>query len=450
MPFRRTPRAAAGFTLIELLVVIGIILIVSAATLPVVLPALNHRQIGDAARLLHGTLAGARDAAIRAHEPRGIRLLPDAVFNGVAPGSPLAVSRMIAIEPAPGYTEGMAFIPSQPATVGPFVPFTNDPRMIIREVKWANPPANTIPNPPTSWYWNIRQGEKIRIEGTGRSYTIVGPMVVPVKDKNGNILNPDRFINIGLPGVTLPGPMAAPEFLIVVNGQDDNGNGYIDDSFDGIDNDRDSRNLVDPGFNGLDDDLDGVGDNLAELFLDNEFEPEQFVGTGLASFPTGALKYRIDRRPAPAPGAREVALPQDVVIDLTTANSGAPERSRLPVDPATGQVDILVAPNGQVIPSSHTGNASGLTTLPYYHFWLAERQDVTGPGGTAGAPQLPMAPGTPGYSGPALKGERRLVTLFPRTGLLTTNPILNFDATSWPAAIDLPYLEAQSGKKATK
>jgi len=66
-----------GFTLIELLVVITIIVLVSAAALPTILPALNHRQVSEAARILQAALAGARDAAIRANEPRGIRLLPD-------------------------------------------------------------------------------------------------------------------------------------------------------------------------------------------------------------------------------------------------------------------------------------------------------------------------------------------------------------------------------------
>ena len=48
-----------AFTLIELLVVIVIIVLVSAIALPVVLPAMSHRQVSEAARLLQGALAGA-------------------------------------------------------------------------------------------------------------------------------------------------------------------------------------------------------------------------------------------------------------------------------------------------------------------------------------------------------------------------------------------------------
>src|SRR5262249_56107279 len=76
----RRVRRRSGFTLIELLVVIFIILLVSAVALPTVLPALNHRQMSEAARILQGTLVGARDKAIHAGEPSGIRLLPDPAF----------------------------------------------------------------------------------------------------------------------------------------------------------------------------------------------------------------------------------------------------------------------------------------------------------------------------------------------------------------------------------
>jgi prepilin-type N-terminal cleavage/methylation domain-containing protein len=57
-------RRRRGFTLIELLVVILIILLVSAVTLPTVIPAITHRQVSEAARIFQGALAGARDTAI--------------------------------------------------------------------------------------------------------------------------------------------------------------------------------------------------------------------------------------------------------------------------------------------------------------------------------------------------------------------------------------------------
>ena len=81
---RRRQAGRRGFTLIELLVVMLIILLVSAVVLPTVLPAISHRQVSEAARILQGALAGARDTAINNNAPAGIRLLPDPVFNGHA------------------------------------------------------------------------------------------------------------------------------------------------------------------------------------------------------------------------------------------------------------------------------------------------------------------------------------------------------------------------------
>ena len=49
-----------GFTLVELLVVVVIIIMVSVVALPTVLPALAHRQVSEAGRVLQGSLVGAR------------------------------------------------------------------------------------------------------------------------------------------------------------------------------------------------------------------------------------------------------------------------------------------------------------------------------------------------------------------------------------------------------
>ena len=86
-PGKRAGRSRAGFTLMELLVVMLIILLVSAVTLPTVIPAIAHRQVSEAARILQAGLAGARDLALNNNAPAGIRLLPDPVFNGINPAT---------------------------------------------------------------------------------------------------------------------------------------------------------------------------------------------------------------------------------------------------------------------------------------------------------------------------------------------------------------------------
>src|SRR5271157_3173753 len=114
---RRRQAERGGFTLIELLVVILIILLVSAVVLPTVIPAISHRQVSEAARILQGALAGARDTAINTNAPAGIRLLPDPVFNGINPSTAtldparvLASNRYIPIQLAPNYSEGKASV----------------------------------------------------------------------------------------------------------------------------------------------------------------------------------------------------------------------------------------------------------------------------------------------------------------------------------------------------
>ncbi len=543
---RRKKPPTAGFTLVELLVVIFIIVLVSAATLPVVIPAFNHRQVSEGARLLQATIAGARDAAIRANAPRGIRLMPDPSFPGGA--SPLAANRMIAIEPAADYTSGRLSIYANNffTATAPAVPVPITVTQIsVTEAVFSNPPTNTVPNEPTTWYWNIRQGDKIRFDDSGRYYTVAGPMNkgAYARDPNTGVLVPhnvERYVNYGAPAF-LPNtsvaqtltsnypsvnnggsldpmsPTHLPEVLFLVNGQDDNGNGWVDEGFDGIDNDGDG--VIDPGYNGLDDNGNNEIDEPIELIYSRpgfppggEYEPEQFLGSQLT---TGFLsqRYTIFRRPVVSEGAREVALPQGVVIDMTTWNAGSaflgtpnaptaapssPERSRLPVDPYSYYVDVMIAPNGQVIPSgpgqgsiSSGGSGSGggapspTSNLPFYHFWVAEREDVFDPlfqsgdaRGTAGvnnlgAPHantnyngspprrylLPMPRNTAAYdvadpnasnwqgfdnpNGPFLKGDRRLVTLYVRTGQVVTNAIETFHGLD----VNTPYYQAQFGTR---
>ncbi len=220
---RRAPRPSprrVGFTLIELLVVITIIVLVSAVTLPTVLPALNHRQVGEAARILQAALVGARDAAIRDNAPRGIRLLPDPIFNGST--TTLAYNRFVPIEPAPDYAEGTVADPAVqrptrsglqrfpppkrtaeshgPGPITNLIPITSSLTMrsvLIDRAITLSSTTTAIPNERTSWFWNIRVGDKIQFGDSGRYYTIVGPMVINPLNPNTLGQNPELFVNVG-------------------------------------------------------------------------------------------------------------------------------------------------------------------------------------------------------------------------------------------------------------
>ena len=292
----------------------------------------------------------------------------------------------------------------------------------------------TLPNSPTSWFWNIRIGEKLQLNNAGPWYTVVGPMT-----QSSAMGNSELFVNVGPPGTRSPlarfnGVIVYhPEFLLLVNGVDDNANGWTDEGWDGIDN------------NG-----DGQVDELAE------WETEIWTGASLTQNITN-VPYLIRRSPAPAPAARAVALPTQMVVDLTTWSSTR-ERSRLPVNVHTGYVDIMVNPDGSLVPMTiySTPASFGLGSA-FLHFWLAERSDLAAPSPTVtAAPYLPLPQGLAPtrFNGLELKGENRLVTLFARTGQVTTNenppfdtPVVTTTGTASTTAYNpnLPFQGAQQG-----
>lgn len=463
--------------------VILIIVLVSVVALPTIVSALSHREVSESARLIQGALVGARDKAIRTNQPSGIRLLPDPallsivtnpsspLFGQVDPTQILAASRIIPIDPAPDYSEGFATaianaanLPAgwswqaQPASPNPLAypgggggTYPLGTVLVLVEAQIAAGTCPPMPNAPTSWSWNIRLGDKLQINNAGPWYTVVGPMAIPPQGVtiNGTYYgNTEMFVNVGPPGVASPliaqyvGPGGAcnvayqPEFLFVVNGEDDNGNGWTDEGWDGVDNDG----------NGLVDDL-------------GEWEPEQWQGALPTLVRAGAgaqssLTYTIRRRPAPSTNAREIALPTGVVIDLTGWALAAPERSSIPA-PAfnrwTGTLDIVLNPDGTVLPTTIYSCPSSFNMgSSFVHLWLAERGDLAAPSLARSAPPyLPVPQGlAPGLfpGGQEIKGQYALVTLFARTGAFTANFAMRFDDPASPTYNpSLPYQPAQQG-----
>ena len=515
IPMSKSRRASggrsgrSGFTLVELLVVMLITLIVSAAALPVVLPALSHREVSESARILQAALVGARDAAIHANAPRGIRLLPDPnlVFFDSTTGQLdstkiLAANRIVALEPAPEYHEGRVNVRnlSVAQSIPLALPYPGE-RPYGQQPLWPFDGAGNLTAPvllleeaittddrvglgtrtaPTSWFWNVRLGDKIQIGGTGPYYTVVGPMNIGPAQGNAEL-----FVNIGLPGQPSPlyyydaaGNQINPhEFLFLVNGRDDNSAGYV---LNGQQN-ADGNGYIDEGWDGVDNNLDGYVDNLPEWQGNQQplgsviGETEQWLGALTGANGSGPwyynLPYSIVRRPTPSANARETMLPASVVVDLTTWGDNSPERSRLPVNRYTGNVDIMVSPQGEVMPNTIFSSPTSFTLADsYFHFWLAERSDlynradfqVSGVAtlpNTNNNPQFPPFLPTPVGLNPNtsmfLEGESRLLTLFTRNGQITVDQVSDFDtlpgdyntATNGVPNYNpsLPLLRAQQG-----
>ncbi len=371
-------------------------------------------------------------------------------------------------------------------------------------------------------------GDKIKIGGTGRAYTVVGPLTIsPWGDPTkGTLGNPELFVNVGAPGAKSPlvrsycatnVPMtnpptftqvttANPEFLFVVNGEDDDKDGLVDSGWDGFDGTARSGGPFPDGF--VDDLAEWetevwVSANVGASILDlgaatatntsptnDPADPNNWLKTNWQSAVMDHT-YSIQRRPVPSAGAREVLLPSGVVIDATSSSGIATgvfatnERSRLPIQPGSLYVDIMLNPNGLYIPTTVYSTPTSTGAAPFLHFWITDRNDVfpigsvwgagnANPSNTATATyyNLPMtsdAAGpnplgtTPNYpptgqpTAPLLKNDRRLITLFGQSGMVVTNtidsvPALGFIPGEGFNTLDVsqPFYKAQLGQREVK
>ncbi len=93
MPSRR------AFTLLELLISLGILLILATLTMRLLNATLDSDRMKTGARELQSLLAGARDRAIYAAQPRGVRFIAD-------PTNPSAIRSFVFIGSTTNFTDG--------------------------------------------------------------------------------------------------------------------------------------------------------------------------------------------------------------------------------------------------------------------------------------------------------------------------------------------------------
>ena len=153
---RRVPRPAprAGFTMVALLVVVAIMAILVTLTFSAYTLTADADRVRSGARQLQSYLEGARDRAIYAREPRGVRFLLDPETPGQ--GIPQTVSSMVFIG-APGkYRTGKIQLDN--STTPPTVVHaldTNWQSLIARGLLSTTPRIKVIINASTSEYLHM-------------------------------------------------------------------------------------------------------------------------------------------------------------------------------------------------------------------------------------------------------------------------------------------------------
>lgn len=94
-----------GFTLVELLIVVALLLVLSSLTLAIFNSTSESDRIRSSARQLQSALLGARDRAIHAKLPRGLRLLLQDTTDPTSPGASV-VTGMVYIGADQDWTAG--------------------------------------------------------------------------------------------------------------------------------------------------------------------------------------------------------------------------------------------------------------------------------------------------------------------------------------------------------
>lgn len=407
---RRRPTAstaisvAKGFTLIELLVVIGIVVLLASMTLLAVDLTFNAERVRSGARQIQSMIAGARDRAIHAREPRGVRFL---VENDPLNGR--KCSSMIYIGASDVWSRGTVMLMRSDFDFDGQVDNIdrdNDGKkddeiyMIVdaMENQTGNSNlANAADTKSTGWVNLLQRGYLPVYEDGNRNNTLD-----PGEDLNGN-----GVLDVDMARIKIPG--------------DRNGTWYNVSTY------HLSRNLYssNPTIK--------QHPNVLELI---PLRPYRDPGTTppsevIAFEGTGPNTYILELPSRVLPDAEPVLLPTDVVIDLDA--SSVPSSWR-PVGsgqqfPYSAKMDVLFSPRGTVI-----GEEAAVGLM---HFYVCLRKDVDAinSGAWANGQNSPIrAPiGTwvasnviPGESGSATDppvGDRALVTLFTQTGKVGSYPL---------------------------
>ena len=380
----------SGFTLVELLVVIAVLLILVVMTVTAIDFTFTSERVRSGARQVQSALEGARDRAIFAREPRGLRLFVD-------PNDPRIVTSMVYVGGSKNWSQGQ----------------------IRLERKDFEEDANNN--------GQLDGGEDAngngRLDGNGVADS---PDILIVRGDaicGWNTLKDRGFLGL-FEDRNLNGVLDA--------GEDLNGNGLLD-----LDAPRIKIPADDNGswYTVLTYRL-SASSQVLELLTPYR-DPGTSPPTQVVAFTgTGPSTYILELPPRILPDAQPILLPEGICIDLDASSVPAawrPGPGALQTTPYSAHMDVLFSPRGVV-----TGPiaAAGLV-----HLYLAERKDVTKavdigllisgsqvprPPVNSAAP--PLVPGQNQFGPQDPIGQRLVISIFTQTGKVSSHQVDLTDA----------------------
>lgn len=184
-----------GFTLVELLVVIFIMLLITAVTIPVIAPAMNNRDVREAARMIDVFINGARTRAKLNGHPYGVMLER-------MPGQPNGVVTLSYCEQPDAYSgdyqaSGIRMLGNGGfgTWVGPLLPSAGG---------YATQPNSTPSNDPLFWMGDLGWIQAT-IPGVGLLTNIAPGDVITINGTQFRIWAGEPFVDMNQSGYWSPG-----------------------------------------------------------------------------------------------------------------------------------------------------------------------------------------------------------------------------------------------------
>lgn len=183
-------RNRRAVTLLELLIVMTIMLMVTAAAIPIMMPALQNRRMREAARLTSSFISGARARAIESGHPVGVMFER---FNGL----PMAM-QLSYVEVPPPYAGDLLTSKVNIAVAGVYPTQTAE--------------ITGFATGDNLWIGQLRYGDRVKLDFKGAEYTLSSQATLPDPKTGEVVAAPSGAVHwylVGSSPINLPPTYAA-------------------------------------------------------------------------------------------------------------------------------------------------------------------------------------------------------------------------------------------------